>query len=750
MRSTRTRPAIQRLALIGIASLTLCAEGARGQLLNGGFETGDFTGWLTFGPNVAVAGFSPRSGAYAAALAGGNNGNPNFTGCYQSHAASPGQLWHARAYARQNSGSTLAGTANQMAMKIEFYRVAGGAYGTADFLEESSVVILDAAAPVNAWTEHTLAAVAPADTAEARIAFVFTQVNGAAGAGVIDDVTFFTEDAPAGWSVIWHDEFDGPGVDTAKWRIEDVHLIKNNELQYYTPDDVYLNAQGHDNQSVLTLRSQARTWWGYDTAGNWREFDYTSGLVDSRGKFAAVYGRWEVRAKLPGTRGMWPAHWLLPIRPVWPPEIDIMEMVGHEPWHIVMSMHWGPVPPGTYPWDIGQTANGSYWGPDFTADYHTFAIEWWPGAIFWLIDDAVRLAVVRPEVPAEPMYLTLNTAVGGDWPGSPDGSSVFPQYHEIDYVRVSMPSNPGGGIAQLVDGTRTSATTDGDIAAGEYVHSAGGINNGFGDLLGTNSALHIDTDMYGRLHLGIASAASWPTSGSTGVVIYVDSQPGGHHATYGLGDVTDVGRRMASGKGSAGQRGDLFFAMGFQADYAICVLPTIVAVYGLRSGTHEFVNGAVLGAATDVFGGDACAYQGGGDAREIRLGLAQVGGQPGRALRLVANVFNAATGTRYNEFVGSAWGNPWDGQELGPATVLKYGDFITFTPSPAFGDIDGDGDVDGSDHAAFTDCLAGPQSSPAPPPPLTGADCTSAFDGNADGLVDLRDYARLQESSAGQ
>ncbi|MCB9865025.1 MAG: glycoside hydrolase family 16 protein [Phycisphaerales bacterium] len=746
MKATYAKSRICSLGAAGAVAIALCAQPARAQLLNGGFETGDFNGWTTFGTVVTVAGFSPRSGAYAAAVAGSNSGNPNYTGFYQSHVASAGQVWQARGFVRQNAGTTLTGTANRLAMKIEFYRVTGGSYGGSDFLDEGSITVLDASSPVGTWTEYNLQAVAPAGTVEARIAFVFTQVDGAAGAGVVDDVTFATTDAPSGWDVVWRDEFDGPAVDPAKWRIEDVHLIKNNELQYYTPEDVYINPQGTGGESVLTLRSQARTFWGFDTAGNWRQFDYTSGLVDSRGKFAAVYGRWEVRARLPGTKGMWPAHWMLPIRPVWPPEIDIMEAIGTQPTRVVMSMHWGPVPPGTSPWDIGQTVSTAYWGPDYTQDYHTFAIEWWPGAVYWLVDDVVRAATARSEVPAEPMYLTLNTAVGGDWPGTPDATSVFPQYHEIDWVRFSVPSDPGPGIAQLADDTRTAADADGVIAAGEYSVAARGINSGYGDLLGQDSTLHLDSDQFGRLNIGIESHANWPASGSTGVVIYVDSRPGGFHATYALADTADMGRRMASGKGASGERGDLFFALGFLADYAICVLPNAVAIYELRTGSHRLVNGAVLGAATDVNGGDEVHYQGSGAVREVSLRLAHLASAPGRELRLVANVFNASTGQRYDEFVGAAGGNAWDGAALGAATVLKYGDFIAFRAAPPFGDYDADGDVDGADRMALIGCLAGPAAAPVPP---LAAGCLAAFDGNSDGFVDLKDFAMLQGAAAG-
>jgi len=216
-----------------------------------------------------------------------------------------------------------------------------------------------------------------------------------------------------GWYLIWHDEFEGNTLDPFKWRVEDAALIKNNELQYYTPEDVYV----HDG--VLTLRSQKRQMGGRH---------YTSGLVETKGKFAQAYGRFEVRAKLPGTRGMWPAHWMMPAAGGWPPEIDIMELVGHRPNSVIMSNHYGT-------WPHNRHEGTRYTGPDFTKGFHTFAIEWEPEEIRWYVDGVQRFST-RKNIPQEPFYIILNTAVGGNLPGNPDKTTVFPQYHDIDYVRV--------------------------------------------------------------------------------------------------------------------------------------------------------------------------------------------------------------------------------------------------------------------------------------------------------------------------
>ena len=231
---------------------------------------------------------------------------------------------------------------------------------------------------------------------------------------------FAGEGSLPGWRLVWSDEFDGAAIDPAKWRVEDAGLVKNNELQYYTPEEVYLT------NGCLVIRSQRRPMG---------EREYTSGLVETRGKFAMVYGRYEIRAKLPRTQGLWPAHWMLPEDGSWPPEIDIMESVGSQPTLITMSLHNGF-------WPDLDSQTMDYIGPDYSADFHVYALEWEPGEIRWYIDGEQRFAA-QDGVPQKPMYMILNTAVGGEMPGDPDETTVFPQFHEIDYVRIYGKDVPG-------------------------------------------------------------------------------------------------------------------------------------------------------------------------------------------------------------------------------------------------------------------------------------------------------------------
>ncbi len=222
-----------------------------------------------------------------------------------------------------------------------------------------------------------------------------------------------------GWTLVWHDEFDGTSVNESKWNIDDQAAPANNELEWYSRDNVYVQ------NGNLVLKSEPRWINGYQ---------YASGKVNTAGKFDMKYGRVEVRAKLPTGQGIWPAHWMLAYNK-WPPEIDITEMIGSVPNRITMSVHWGPLPPGQFPWDIGQTRHADFWGPDFSQGYHHFALDWYSGWLSWQIDGVERHNSWEG-IPQENMWLILNTAVGGDWPGPPDGSTPWPQFHEIDYVRV--------------------------------------------------------------------------------------------------------------------------------------------------------------------------------------------------------------------------------------------------------------------------------------------------------------------------
>ncbi|MHC5110112.1 MAG: family 16 glycosylhydrolase [Planctomycetota bacterium] len=652
---------------------------ASAQIFNGGFEQngGSLTGWTHFNnviPNVVADSITPHSGSYVAKVFGGFNGDPNFSGMHQSLPAQPEQCWQATTFARHNSGDSISGS-NELLLKIEFYRVAGGIYGTPDMLSEHEIPVLNGSSPTDTWSKHSFCVTAPAETVEARLALVFSQFSNATGAALVDDVTLdqLDPDPPIVWEEIWSDDFGGDTIDLEKWRVEDLHLIKNNELQYYAPDDAYLE------NGNLILRSQERTYQGFDSDGIWGTYAYTSGLVESRDDFATAYGRIEVRAKLPSTQGIWPAHWMLPDSREWPPEIDIMELLGHEPERVYMTHHWGT-------WPQVQSNGGSFIGPDFSDDYHTFAVEWFPDKIDWYVDD-VRRFTSTVATPQEPFYIILNTAVGGNWPGNPNGTTVFPQYHSIDYVKVFMPADPGTPHVEGADDDPGAPQVDGIISPGEYAWEIAGINDGFGDLIGENSVMSFDSGDGSDLHIGLQGVTAWPPTWQGGVVIYLDTIEGGFISTQEFDDTADVARRLVSGKASPTVRSDLYFPMGFLADYALCLQPQKLSLFRLNRDEHELINGADLGSGSDYQGGQAVTYQWDDGAqgqlhRELRLAAELVGITPGSSFNFLATTLNSLTAARSNEFMGVAPGNSWDGNNIGPVTsVLNPGDFGRFNAS---------------------------------------------------------------------
>ena len=239
-----------------------------------------------------------------------------------------------------------------------------------------------------------------------------------------------------GWVLVWRDEFSGNEIDTAKWGFEiNGQGGGNNELQYYT--DRSDNARIEDGSLVIEARSE--TYTGSDGTRY-----YTSARLRTANKGDWTYGRIEARIQLPFGQGIWPAFWMLPTDWVYggwaaSGEIDIMELVGHEPNVVHGTLHYGgPWPENTYSGD-GYTIN-----EPFANDFHTFAVEWEEGEIRWYVDDIhvqtqtnwFSTAGAYPAPFNQRFHILLNVAVGGNWPGAPDSTTVFPQKMVVDYVRV--------------------------------------------------------------------------------------------------------------------------------------------------------------------------------------------------------------------------------------------------------------------------------------------------------------------------
>lgn len=223
---------------------------------------------------------------------------------------------------------------------------------------------------------------------------------------------------PLQWRMTFNDEFTAPPLDKTKWNTTYPYNRRstptNAEAEWYM-DDAFAFSKG-SIRFIAEKRSVG-------------EYHYTSGMLATWDKFAQQYGYFEMRAKLPRVKGLWPAFWLLPADKSWPPEIDIMECLGHQTNVIYMTNHFVDAA------KQNSSAGGSYKGPDFSQDYHVYAVDWQPGQITWYIDGIKRFSTTS-NVPAVKMYIVANLAVGGYWPGYPDTTTPFPSTMDIDYIRV--------------------------------------------------------------------------------------------------------------------------------------------------------------------------------------------------------------------------------------------------------------------------------------------------------------------------
>lgn len=221
------------------------------------------------------------------------------------------------------------------------------------------------------------------------------------------------------------DEFDGPRLDTTTWstcyfwRAEGCTNEWNDELQAYHPANVRV-ADG-----ALHLVAREEPTIGYLANGTEQDFEYSSGMVSGHDGETFQYGFVEVRARVPAGQGLWPALWLLAGDRVWPPEIDIMEVIGDEPGVVHQTLHAPD----------GSRTRFETEGGDYSQDWHTFAVDWRPGSLTFYVDGE-RTGHATEGVPDEPMYFLANLAVGGEWPGPPGPETELPATFSVDHVRI--------------------------------------------------------------------------------------------------------------------------------------------------------------------------------------------------------------------------------------------------------------------------------------------------------------------------
>lgn len=267
------------------------------------------------------------------------------------------------------------------------------------------------------------------------------------------------------WRLTWSDEFDGAAIDAKKWDFDlgngfynyDANQWisgwGNGEFQYYTNDPS--NAFVKDGHLHIRVVKESLHGCGYTSAR------LKSRRRDGSPLFHQKYGRFEFRARLPVGQGIWPALWMLPQDEkygTWPSsgEIDVLEARGQEPHKVVGTLHYGSK------WPANVHTDNDYHLPDkgTIADFHTYAVEWEPGEIRWLVDGQLaskqafwwsssRTAGNNGAPPAseadlhawpapfdQSFFLVMNVAVGGQFGGKPDKTTQFPVEMIVDSVRV--------------------------------------------------------------------------------------------------------------------------------------------------------------------------------------------------------------------------------------------------------------------------------------------------------------------------
>jgi beta-glucanase (GH16 family) len=246
---------------------------------------------------------------------------------------------------------------------------------------------------------------------------------------------------PAGYRLVWSDEFSRPGLpDPAKWDYDTTRNRSgwhNEEKQYYSARRAR-NARVRGGRLTIEARREPERARRF---ADWGGQAYTSARLVTRGKASWTYGFFEIRAKLPCGVGTWPAIWTLADRrPMkWPDdgEIDIMEHVGHNPGVVHQTVHTGAYNHVKRTHKEAKTPV-----PNACAAFHDYQLHWTPERIVMGIDGRARFTFERRESRAQwpfdgPQYLILNIAVGGSWGGMKGiDDKALPQRMEIDYVRV--------------------------------------------------------------------------------------------------------------------------------------------------------------------------------------------------------------------------------------------------------------------------------------------------------------------------
>lgn len=264
--------------------------------------------------------------------------------------------------------------------------------------------------------------------------------------------------AQDGYRLVWHDEFEKDGApDPAYWSYEE-GFVRNNEWQWYQPQNAYVR----DGLLVITARNEKRPNPTYDPQGShWgqkrKEIECTSACIVTKGKKEFLYGRFEVRARIPAARGSWPAIWLKGTKYPWPScgEIDMMEFYERGGVRsILANTCWGGKDDASE-WNTQVRPFTQFTGKDslWATQFHVWRMDWDEKFIRLYLDDELlnETALDRTVNAAgssgagdnpfrTPMYILLNLAMGSS--GGHVDAQAMPMHYEVDYVRVYQKEKP--------------------------------------------------------------------------------------------------------------------------------------------------------------------------------------------------------------------------------------------------------------------------------------------------------------------
>jgi len=333
-------------------------------------------------------------------------------------------------------------------LSVDYSMTEGSAKSPGDFLAAEGTLTI----PAN-QTEGTINVIIPGDTLDIRQPnlqftlllsnpkFCSLSTSSATGTIITENGTRLTTDNAGyntpltypGYSLVWSDEFSGNSLNLNNWNQETGNGSGgwgNNELEYYT------NNQNNTLVSNGNLIIEARR----ESVGN---FNFTSARLTTQDKKYFKFGRVDIRAKLPVGVGIWPALWMLGTNissAGWPAcgEIDIMELIGIKPSTVYGTLHWAKTG-GAHD---SKGANYQLLSGDYSKEFHVFSMIWGQNFIQLFVDDQKYFDLSISDLGSSPypfnanQFFIFNVAVGGNWPGSPDNTTVFPERMFVDYVRV--------------------------------------------------------------------------------------------------------------------------------------------------------------------------------------------------------------------------------------------------------------------------------------------------------------------------